>query len=449
MRNATWSRLLLVLLCLLPLIILFLLPGVHVMTGTLWFWGVFLLTLLVVWLLLGAPEEPMRERPAPESRRVEPHVIPGEQIPAVVGEIMQVRVATEQDGVSLFRGSLSQSPEQAYDTIRQAVGDRYLPLLRDDPEFGTAVVLLPKATAQAELSQRSSTTVNWLLFALTILTTTFAGAAHQGVNLLQEPARFGVGLPYSLGLLAILGVHEMGHFFTARYHGIHVTPPFFIPVPFALGTFGAFIQMKSPTETRKALFDVAVAGPLAGLAIAIPALLIGLRNSEVVPGGMEVHSGGLVNQHGTSVGSSMLLALIAKLALPDALQTGCTVRLSPLAFAGWLGLIVTALNLIPVGQLDGGHTVRAMFGSRIGGMIGNIAMWTLFLLALFVWPALLMWAIIVFFIAGRGMPPLNDVTTISPGRRLIGYLTFLILVLILAPVPHSLLSEIGIYCPYV
>ena len=92
------------------------------------------------------------------------------------------------------------------------------------------------------------------------------------MNLLREPQRFGVGLPYSLGLLAILGVHELGHYFMARRHGIRVTPPYFIPVPMALGTFGAFIQMHSPIEDRRALFDVAVAGPLAGLAVAVPAL---------------------------------------------------------------------------------------------------------------------------------------------------------------------------------
>jgi membrane-associated protease RseP (regulator of RpoE activity) len=444
-----WSRLLLVLLCLLPLIILFLLPGGHLLTNTLWFWGILLLTVITVWLILGMPAEPVTERTAPKPQLVEPRVITGEAFPAAVSNAMQVQVATEQAGVSILRGRLSQPPEEAFETIQRAVGDRYVVMLRDDPELGEAVVLLPKGEAQAVAAQRSNSTVNWLLFAATFVTTTFAGAAHQGVNLLEEPTRFAVGLPYAVGLMAILGVHELGHFFTARHHGIQVTPPYFIPVPFALGTFGAFIQMKSPTATRRALFDVAVAGPLAGLAIAIPALFIGLQHSEVIAQGMEFQGNALVSHRGTSVGSSVLLALIAKLALPDALLAGCTVKLSPLAFAGWLGLIVTALNLIPVGQLDGGHMVRAMFGSRIGSAVGSLAMWTLFLLALFVWPGLLMWAIIVFFIAGRGMPPLNDLTPISRGRRVIGYLTFLILVLILAPVPHSLLSNIGIYCPYV
>jgi hypothetical protein len=114
------------------------------------------------------------------------------------------------------------------------------------------------------------------LVALTLVTTTWAGALHQGINLLQEPARFTAGLPYALALMTILGAHEMGHYVMARRHGMRVTLPYFIPVPFALGTFGAFIQLRSPSPSRRALFDVGVAGPLAGLVFAIPALLVGL-----------------------------------------------------------------------------------------------------------------------------------------------------------------------------
>ncbi|MGH7231925.1 MAG: site-2 protease family protein, partial [Nitrospiraceae bacterium] len=228
-----------------------------------------------------------------------------------------------------------------------------------------------------------------------------------------------------------------------------VTPPFFIPVPFALGTFGAFIQMRSPTENRRALFDVAVAGPLAGLVVAIPALMIGLQHSAVIPGRLidETTTHSVVG--GASAGSSLLFALLAKLALPDALRHGYVLQLSPLAFAGWLGLLITALNLLPIGQLDGGHTARAMFGQRTGNTISTLAMWSLLLLALFVWPGLLMWALIVFFIAGRGTPPLNDLVPISAGRKWLGYATFAVLVLILVPLPHALWSEAGIYCPYV
>jgi membrane-associated protease RseP (regulator of RpoE activity) len=224
-----------------------------------------------------------------------------------------------------------------------------------------------------------------------------------------------------------------------------VSPPYFVPVPFALGTFGAFIQMKSPTENRRELFDVAVAGPLAGLVVAIPALFIGLKSSTVVAGDAVSMS----HAGGTSVGSSLLFALVSKFSLGHALQYGHVLRLSPLAFAGWLGLLVTALNLLPIGQLDGGHIAHAVFGRRVGDRVGIIAMWSLLLLAIFVWPGLTFWAVIVFFLAGRTTPPLNDLTPLSSRRRWLGYAAFVILALILVPLPHSLWQAAGIHCPYV
>jgi membrane-associated protease RseP (regulator of RpoE activity) len=296
---------------------------------------------------------------------------------------------------------------------------------------------MPRRVERAELERRVRPWLHVLLFGLTILTTTWAGATHQGINLLSEPSRFTAGLPYALTLLAILGVHELGHYWTARRNGMNVTPPYFIPVPFALGTFGAFIQMRSPSENRRALFDVAVAGPLAGLVIAIPALWIGLRSSEVVSAaeaGRDLASGALP-------GSSILFELLARLALGDAVGTGDAVRLNPVAFAGWLGLYITGLNLLPIGQLDGGHVARAMFGSRVGAMIGAIAMWSLVLLGLFVWPSLLTWALIVFFIAGRPSPPLNDITPIGRRRFMLGCVTFVIFLLVM--VPASVVSALA------
>jgi membrane-associated protease RseP (regulator of RpoE activity) len=287
--------------------------------------------------------------------------------------------------------------------------------------------------------------LHWLLFATTLATTTWAGALHAGVNLLQQPERFAVGLPYSLGLLLILGAHELGHYFTARAHGIQVTPPYFIPVPFALGTFGAFIKIQSLTPNRRALFDVAVAGPLAGLVFAVPALLIGLRFSEIIPGTVPVSLG----HAGVNVGSSVLLACLAKMSLGASVLEGHHLLLHPLAFAGWLGLIVTALNLLPIGQLDGGHMSHALFGSRNAHGLSQVALASLFLLALFVWPGLMFWALIVFFIAGtRDAPAANDVTPVGLPRRALGYFTFLLLLLIIVPVPHSLYEAIGVHCPY-
>jgi membrane-associated protease RseP (regulator of RpoE activity) len=273
-----------------------------------------------------------------------------------------------------------------------------------------------------------------MLFGLTFLTTTWAGALQQGVNLLAEPGKFAIGLPYSIGLMAILGFHELGHYFTARHYRMRVTPPYFIPVPFALGTFGAFIQMRSPAENRQSLFDVAVAGPWAGLLLAIPALILGLQSSTVLPTSSETD----VFSGGAAVHSSILFALLAKAALGRALTRGYLLQLSPLAFAGWLGLLVTALNLLPIGQLDGGHMTRAMFGSRAGEAVSRAAMWGLLILALFVWPNLLFFAFIVFFIARRGTPPLNDLTPITAGRRWVGLFSYLVLLSIIVPMPRAL-----------
>jgi membrane-associated protease RseP (regulator of RpoE activity) len=438
-QAGTWSRLLWVLLFVIPVIVLFLAPAAAPLATGVWFW---LALLVCFWLIATMAGMPTAD--ADRGEDIGPRMIAETEQPDVIKEIMSVNVATEGGGgIRVFRGRLRVSAASAYERLRGAFSGQSMPLLRQDDEMDAAVVVMPAPEAQA-VEQPIKPWAHWLLFGLTIVTTTWAGAAHQGVNLLTEPERFGVGLPYSLGLLAILGVHELGHYFMARRHGIRVTPPYFIPVPMALGTFGAFIQMRSPVQDRRALFDVAVAGPLAGLAVAVPALLIGLQSSTVIADTTPAQ--GMLG--GSSVGSSVLFALLAKLSLGPTLEYGHLLRLSPLAFAGWLGLLVTALNLLPIGQLDGGHMSSAMFGRRTSGAIGSIAMWTLVLLAIFVWPGLTMWAILVFFIAGNSVPPLNDLTPITPGRQWVGYATFGILALILAPLPHALWSAAGLHCPY-
>jgi membrane-associated protease RseP (regulator of RpoE activity) len=370
------------------------------------------------------------ERPAP-------HLIEEREAPEPVAEVMDVHSAAEMGGVRVFRGRLRVASQEAFERLKRALAGRAIPMLQPDEKAGAAIVLVPRAQGEEAASERPIRPwLHWLLFGLTLITTTIAGAAHQGVNLLRQPEMFTVGLPYSLGLLSILGIHELGHYFTARHYGMSVTPPYFIPAPFALGTFGAFIQLRSPAENRRALFDVAVAGPLAGLVIAIPALLIGLRHSAVIPDAAFAYPGALA----ASVESSALFAVISKLALGDALEYGRLVRLSPLAFAGWLGLLVTALNLLPIGQLDGGHISRAMFGYRAGRIVSTVAMWTLLLVAVFFRPGLMMWAILVFFLAGRPIPPLDDLTPITRARMALGVFAFLILAAILAPVPASMWS---------
>lgn len=432
-------ELLLILLVLLPVIVLFLLPGGGILHGGMFFWMGLLFCFWLISLLFGSSPE---SAPIATAR-----LLSEEEQPVAVKEMMDVRVAEEEGGIRMFRGRLREPAGTVHAKLKLALGAGFSPILQADEQFGACILLVPEPLEKAVVVKHARPWVNGLLFALTIGTTTWAGAAHLGVNLLREPERFAVGLPYALGLLAILGVHELGHYFMARHHGIRVTLPYFIPFPFALGTFGAFIEMRSRAENRRALFDVAVAGPLAGLVVAIPALLVGLRSSAVIVAATAEPGAGMMHG-GTSVGSSVLLAFLAKLSLGSALLEGHTLQLSPLAFAGWLGLMVTALNLLPIGQLDGGHIAHAMFGRRAGDTIGRVAMWTLLLLGLFVWPGLLTWAIIVFFIAGRGVTPLDDLTPLAPSRRWLGYAAFAILALILTPLPHVLWNAARIHCPY-
>lgn len=451
-RQATWFRLLLLLLFIMPLAVLFLTPtgggggggsgggGAVIHAHVMWFWMAMLFSVWMIWWFIGRPAEEGVAAGPPQ-----PAAVPTEDWPEGVQAVMQVEHARTDGSVRIFRGHLKVEVEDAIEQLGGSISEATA-MVQEDEDYGAAIILLPDVVAQQTLRRATFPWLNWLLFGLTIVTTTWAGAAHQDVNLLEEPGRFAVGLPYALGLMAILGFHEMGHFFVARYHGLKVTPPYFIPVPFALGTFGAFIQMKSPTTDRRALFDVAVAGPLAGLIVAIPALLIGMQQSTVVADVAD--AGAMGHMGGASAGSSLVLAATAKLALGDALQAGHVLKLSPLAFAGWLGLFITALNLLPVGQLDGGHISSAMFGGRVGKAISTVSLWSMFLLALFVWPGLFLWVILIFFIAGRGMPPLNDITPISPARRWLGYAAFAILLAILLPVPHALWGGLGIHCPY-
>jgi Peptidase family M50 len=417
------------------------------MMNALLFWVILLLVFIAAYTL-GARRTAARMAAPPGDPGATPSGVPPETVAALESKLAPMLAITGHKAfgsVVQFTGHLRGKTDEMFRKIRDVfAGQPVTPLLLEGDEHDVRLVVLP-GNPEATAAQKPKWALHWLLFFATVATTTWAGALQAGVNLLQQPERFAVGLPYSLGLLLILGSHELGHYFTAKAHGIRVTPPFFIPVPFALGTFGAFIKIKSITPDRRALFDVAVAGPLAGLVFAIPALLIGLHFSRVISG----HAPPGLGQAGVSITSSVLLACLAHISLGASVLEGNHLLLHPVAFAGWLGLIVTALNLLPIGQLDGGHMSHALFGSRNARGISMVAMASLFGLALFVWPGLMLWAFIVFFIAGtRDAPAANDLTPVGPPRRALGYFTFLLLLLIIVPVPHSLYEAITVHCPY-
>jgi membrane-associated protease RseP (regulator of RpoE activity) len=264
------------------------------------------------------------------------------------------------------------------------------------------------------------------LLLLTLLTTTVIGAGLSGITSQQLENNSSLllqGFPYSLGLIAILGLHEFSHYLTAVKYKIKTTLPYFIPIPFFLGTFGAFIQMRSPVPTRKALFDVAVAGPLGGIIIAIPLLFWGLSLSEIVP---LTNQSSLLNFQALNPQFSFFLSIVGK-----------AIHLHPLAVAGYVGIIVTALNLMPVGQLDGGHIVHAMYGQKTAIIIGQLTRLFMFILAL-VQPDFLLWAIILLLMPVSDQPALNDVTELDNKRDLLGLFSLALLLSILLPLPEAL-----------
>ncbi len=264
---------------------------------------------------------------------------------------------------------------------------------------------------------------NIILFVLTLLSTTVAGAFLSGVNPFSEFSKAYYGLMFSIPLMSILVVHELGHYIAARYHRVVVTPPYFIPAPSIIGTFGAFIKIKSPLPDRNALIDIGAAGPLAGIAVAIPVLVIGLVQSEA----REV-----VNLSGISLGTSILFDFLTRL-VHGTVPEGYDIVLHPVAFAGWIGMLVTALNLLPVGQLDGGHIAYALFGQRYSGVS---RVFPILLIPMgMLWEGWVIWAILLILL-GTGHPPPMDVETeLTRGRKIAGYLSLVTFILCFTPVP--------------
>lgn len=432
-RQNVWWQILLLFVLLLPLILLFTMPRFRSSNEMM---VIFTLILIANLVLLWLATRRRSQAPANAAPPIIPRMLDPSEIPASIDEILDVKEAAVDGDLLIFRGKLRENPEAAFEHLKHEYAGRATPLLQEDPLYGHAIFLGPDIARPAAEDRPIRPALHWALFALTLLTTCAAGATQEGADVLRNPRSLVVGLPYAIALMSILGFHELGHYFTARHYQIRVTPPFFIPVPFALGTFGAFIQMRSAPEDRRSLFDVAVAGPFAGLVLAIPALVIGLKHSTIVPEGSV--SGAISFGF---IDSSILLRTIEKLSVGSRLMDG-DLRFSPLAFAGLLGLLVTALNLLPIGQLDGGHIARSMFGTRTGGWISQVFMFGLFLAAFFN-PQYLFWALIVFFIARRVAPPMNDVTRIGAGRMWLGILAFVILALILLPMPEALWNALN------
>ena len=282
-------------------------------------------------------------------------------------------------------------------------------------------------TGERATHGRSLRPIHVLLFLATLFTTTLAGSFQAGVNPLDDLRLLVRGLPFSATLMGILLVHEMGHFLMSRLHGVEATPPYFIPgPPFLIGTFGAFIRMRTPTN-RKALFDVGAAGPWAGFLVSIPAVFYGLSLSEVRA--LDTSTGGLV------LGDSLVFRWLTRLALGVS-PADVIILLHPIALAGWFGLFITFLNLLPVGQLDGCHVVYALIGRR-HRWVARCSLLVIIGLAFLGWQGWVMWAVLVT-VLGLDHPPTIDDTPLDPRRRVAGWLTIALFVVTFMPVPLRL-----------
>lgn len=260
----------------------------------------------------------------------------------------------------------------------------------------------------ASLPSRSRRWVHLLLFLLTVVSTTIVG-----------------GFSYSACLVAILGAHEFGHYFVARLYKVEATLPYFIPFPSLFGTLGAVIRMSPRIPNRKALFDIAAAGPLAGLIVAIPVSLVGIYLSERT-----------VSQPGQTVimlGDPLLFKIMEWLFFGDRTQ-GVDLMLHPIGFAGWVGLFVTALNLLPLGQLDGGHISYALFG-RHAKVLAGVVFVALLVVTITQGYHYALILVLLWFMGLKHPTTLDDRCEIGPRRRGIALLLAIVLVTCFSPVP--------------
>ncbi len=271
--------------------------------------------------------------------------------------------------------------------------------------------------------------LNLVLFIATVLTTTLVGTLHAGRSTDSWPVFLARGLLFSVPLMAILSVHELGHYLTGRIRGLNVTPPFFIPGFLPIGTFGAFIKIRSPITNRKVLMEIGALGPLCGSLIAIPMLLVGLQMSSSLPEGAA--SGAM------TMGSSLILELFCLLTFGE-FSIHSTVYLHPTATAAWYGLFITALNLLPMGQLDGGHVVYALFGPRVARITSYACIVCLIPMGVFLWPGWIVFGVLVTVLGLGHPPPLDPVTPLDQTGRTIGGLALLLFVSTFIPVPLAL-----------
>jgi membrane-associated protease RseP (regulator of RpoE activity) len=325
-----------------------------------------------------------------------------------------------------LRGRLRLEAEKAYEIVAprfEALG--YTALFRREGDLH--VILAEPGLIRAK---KLNVWVNLVLFVLTL-----ASVLLTGVTVISpaQDSSFGSlwpGLAFAVGLLAVLGAHEMSHYFVARHFGVPISLPYFIPFPLTLfGTMGATEIMQGRPKNRRALLAVGAAGPLAGVVLAIPVLILGLFLSKVQP----IPTDGSYFVEGNSLLYLAIKYLMFGRILPGG---GYDVFIHPIVFAGWGGLLVTALNLIPAGQLDGGHVLYALLGKR-----SRLFAWPI-LIALIIlgtrWAGWYLWAALIFFLGRAYAEPLDEITELGLGERILAIGMMILFVLVFVPVPFQM-----------
>lgn len=368
-----------------------------------------------------------------------------EDLREIVTAIMTVdtinHVPPAERGIVRITGQLTQDPEQAYAAIAprfEALG--YTPLFQESNNPDNVNVM---AMPALETQRESRLWLALLMFALTVASTIFVGGGTlQGFDWVA-------GLSFSASLMSILLAHELGHYLTARRLGVATSYPFFIPMPITLiGTMGAFISMKEPPPDRRALLAIAIAGPVAGLVVAIPVLFLGLTLSEVktfeafeqeiataaAAQGITDTEDIAFLMEGNSLVYYAAKLLVFGQSLPSATED---VDIHPVALAGWVGLLITGLNLMPAGQLDGGHLFYAWAGRRYARYVTLAVAGALALLGI-LWVGWFLWAGIIFFLGQYRAPLRNELVPLDNRERAMAIGGIILFVLVFTPIPITI-----------
>jgi len=344
------------------------------------------------------------------------------------------------DAAAFFCRIDKETLERNFDDLRKALsGKGYIPILRY--EKGEHVIYIKRKPKRKE----KPVWVNVLLLIATIITTVLTGSLlymgyltlwdiQNPMDVLLPENLLNGALLFALPLMCILFIHEMGHYFISKKHGISTSLPFFLPIPpilpyFNIGTFGALISSHEPMPNKKALFDVGLAGPLAGFLVAIPVTAIGIATAKIV----EIPQNIADLPSGTVIyNSSLLIEILSRIMLD--IPKGFTIDMNPILFAGWVGLLITSINLFPAGQLDGGHIFRAVFGDK-----QKYFAWAAVFIMIFTgW---VFFALLIIFLMGTWHPPpLNDDTKLDMKRKMLFFLAILILILCYIPYPFSIVD---------